>query len=87
MPSTASMVEINGLTTALDSATGICFPANKRSVAAPLPVYRHGISFFRENLRKTIDSTWNEWTEGNYLEPDEENGFGYLEAYKKVFVK
>jgi len=32
-------------------------------------------------------STWNEWTEGNYLEPDEENGFGYLEAYKKVFVK
>ena len=57
MPSTASMVEINGLTTTLDSATGICFPANKRSVAAPLPVYRHGISFFRENLRKTIDST------------------------------
>lgn len=30
-------------------------------------------------------STWNEWTEGNYLEPDEENGYGFLEAIKRVF--
>ena len=30
-------------------------------------------------------STWNEWTEGNFFEPDEINGFGYLEAFKKVF--
>ena len=30
-------------------------------------------------------STWNEWTEGNFFEPDEVYGFGYLEALKRVF--
>ena len=32
----------------------------------------------------TINS-WNEWTEGSYLEPDTKNGFGYLEAVREVF--
>ena len=32
----------------------------------------------------TINS-WNEWTETSYLEPDTLNGYGYLEAVKKVF--
>ena len=32
----------------------------------------------------TINS-WNEWTEGSYLEPDSQFGFGYLEAIHKVF--
>lgn len=30
-------------------------------------------------------ATWNEWTEGNYFEPDEQYGYGFLEAFKKVF--
>lgn len=32
----------------------------------------------------TINS-WNEWTETSYLEPDNVNGYGYLEAIKRVF--
>ena len=32
----------------------------------------------------TINS-WNEWTEGSYLEPDTHFKFGYLEAIKRVF--
>ena len=30
-------------------------------------------------------ATWNEWTEGNYMEPDEEHGYGFLEACGRVF--
>lgn len=32
----------------------------------------------------TINS-WNEWTETSYLEPDDHNGYGYLEAVRRVF--
>ena len=32
----------------------------------------------------TVNS-WNEWTEGSYLEPDTHFKFGYLEAVKKIF--
>lgn len=31
-------------------------------------------------------NAWNEWVEGSYLLPDMLNGFGYLEAVKKVMV-
>ena len=32
----------------------------------------------------TINS-WNEWTETSYLQPDDVNGYGFLEAVRAVF--
>lgn len=37
-----------------------------------------------KNSLITINS-WNEWTETSYLEPDDVNGYGYLEAIRRVF--
>ena len=40
----------------------------------------------KEGMPKLVTiNSWNEWTEGSYLEPDERWGFGYLEAIRRVF--
>ena len=53
---------------------------------------------FKEHLRKAVESvkekqeehriiflkSWNEWGEGNYLEPDAKYGYRYLEKIKEV---
>lgn len=31
--------------------------------------------------------SWNEWAEGNYMEPDIEFGTGYLDVLEEVILK
>lgn len=39
----------------------------------------------KDNNEFLIIKSWNEWGEGNYLEPDIKYGHGYLDAIKDVF--
>jgi hypothetical protein len=56
--------------------------------------FKEALRQAKERLRKGGSSLhiiniccWNEWTEGNYLEPDMRFGMGYLEAIRDVFSK
>lgn len=42
----------------------------------------------RDNLKPKliVINSWNEWTETSYLQPDTINGYGYLQALKRVFL-
>ena len=40
-----------------------------------------------QNQQILLLKSWNEWGEGNYMEPDLKNGKGYIEALKKALKK
>jgi len=40
-----------------------------------------------EPERVLVVKSWNEWAEGNYLEPDRETGTGRLEALRRELVR
>ena len=40
----------------------------------------------KEEDRIVIINAWNEWGEGNYIEPDMKFGKGYLDACKQVLL-
>lgn len=53
---------------------------------------RQGKEFIEENFsqdelggRMLILDNWNEWSEGHYIAPYREYGFGYLDAVRRVF--
>ena len=45
------------------------------------------ISHKSDDHRIIILRSWNEWGEGNYMEPDTKFGWGYLEALRNVILK
>lgn len=52
---------------------------------AALAACREFLSQPGRELKVATINAWNEWTEGSYLEPDTRNGYGRLEAIRKVF--
>jgi len=41
---------------------------------------------FKDDENFIFINSWNEWAEGNYLEPDIKNGYQYLEAVKETLA-
>ena len=64
-----------------DAMTG-CTPEN---IKKALQLARNYIDGRRLSPPLVTLNSWNEWTETSYLQPDDVNGYGYLEAVREVF--
>ena len=69
-----------------------CYPWGSIVVGRSLKEYERALRETRA-LSQSADyrghfitfNSWNEWTEGNYLEPDTVYGYGFLECIRKIF--
>jgi len=72
-----------------DEFTSLVENSNPKDFEAALRSAKKWIDENRApNMPKLITiNSWNEWTEGGYLEPDEQFGYGFLNAVARVFGK
>ncbi len=70
------------------------FQSFKPDIARSTPAqFEHALQTARAYVDRHPDrpplitlNSWNEWTEGSYLQPDDLHGYGYLEAVQRVFL-
>lgn len=60
-------------------------PENFAKFLAQAAEFAHKKSEFSHPF--SLISSWNEWSEGHYLEPDEKHGYAWLEAIRKIKQK
>jgi hypothetical protein len=61
--------------------------SNKGSFKTKLEIAKSVVNKYRHTNGDTVTiCCWNEYTEGNYIEPTEGHGFDYLEAIQEVFM-
>ena len=55
----------------------------KKHIADALDIVKNR----NEEKRIIFLRSWNEWAEGNYMEPDLKFGHGYLDALKEMIIE
>ena len=71
----------------VDRRQGIMRDASPQNIEAGLRLARDYVDAHPNQPPLITINSWNEWTETSYLEPDDRNGYGYLEAVRNVFVR
>lgn len=67
----------------VSSADGVYINANPSTFEAHI---KHALTFLKDKSAEhqvLFLKSWNEWGEGNYVEPDEQFGHGWLDAIRK----
>ncbi len=66
----------------------VCYDNTPENVQKAFEYAKNYVDTHKELKAPLITvNSWNEWTEGSYLHPDDLYGYGYLEAIKKVFLE